>query len=720
VSELDPEGLIGGRYRIQRRLGEGGLGSVYLAVDEQTGRPTVVKRAKTQRLAPILEREARLLSRIKNRHVAGYVDFLMHDERAYLVQEFVEGAVLLDAWQAGQRLPGVCRLYAAVAETLASLHEAGFVHRDLKPSNVLVRQDEPVLVDFGLAIRRDERDLLTESSATVVGTPAYMAPEAIRSEGELGPGADVFSLGVMLFEAVTGSLPEGKVRSVAELLTVRTTRGSIGSGVQRIASNPALSELGTLLADMLGGRPETRPSAARVAARLSAMADDPQLREVGLPSIRSGPPAGTAAVPSALPTQANRSSGTPKGRNGARGQRPARRREHPVRKSRRGNSAGSAGRRRLLVLGVGLAVSLAVALAVGLTALDVGLAQILPVLPWISLMVGGIVLGVLLVKQVHASRESPAPLGELSREAVRRIAAIEAHVERSQQFTESLAIQLEELVEESVHTAVRESLLLALKELKPSDAGAPSDMARLIDVVEKLAVTGSSAPESKSWTDKVQSYLGIPVAMVAAGGGVLGFASSLGLWRANHPPEIVSFKADRAAVRPGASVSLSLEVRDPEGDELVFAYSAVEGRVDGAGPSLVFTAPKKPAHPVVMITATVSDRHSDAVQRILGIPVRPAPTGHIVFHEPPKAGSRIQVSAEVQYDEMEALTFTWLAEPGRIEPNGSRHAFWSIPDAASTTAHVVCIVKDVLGEVPLSENTVVLEAAPAPQRPRRR
>jgi hypothetical protein len=275
-------------------------------------------------------------------------------------------------------------------------------------------------------------------------------------------------------------------------------------------------------------------------------------------------------------------------------------------------------------------------------------------------------------------------------------------------------------VEEHVHAAVRESLLVALKELKPPDAGAPSDMARLIGVVEKLAATGGSAPPvAKTWADKAQSYLGIPVAMVAAGGGVLGFSSSVGLWRPNHPPEIMSFKAERAAIRPGSSVSLSLEARDAEGDELTFEYSSNEGKLDGAGPGLVFTAPMNPVHHVAMITAKVSDRHSRAVQRTLSIPVRPAPTGHIVFGSPPKAGSRIPVSAQVSYHDADALTFSWLAEPGVIEAKGRGHAVWSIPDAASASGHVVCIVTDQLGDVSFTE-TPALQPLPLPEKHSRR
>ena len=207
-----------GHYRIDRKIGEGGMGTVYAAQDERLGRPVAIKKLRQgsegAEARKRLWREARTLAQVNHPGVCQIYDVLEEGDSLLLVMELLAGQSLAN------RLSGCPMTHAeAVAicieilEALEALHQRGIVHRDLKPSNVFLTPHGVKLLDFGLAVGTREPggtspDLAETISAltdpgTVVGTPQYMAPEQIRGEA-VGPAADLFAAGCVLYEMLSG------------------------------------------------------------------------------------------------------------------------------------------------------------------------------------------------------------------------------------------------------------------------------------------------------------------------------------------------------------------------------------------------------------------------------------------------------------------------------------------------------------------------------------
>ncbi len=207
-----------GRFRIVQRLGAGGMGAVYKAHDSQLHRLVAIKvprfqgsPVQRQHLQQRFLREARAAAALKHRHVCPIHDVGEHSGLPYIVMQFVEGRSLAERLQEIGRFED-CRqavvLVREVAEALAVVHAAGIVHRDLKPGNILLdAEGQAVLTDFGLSRPEFDVEHLT-ADGTLVGTPAYMAPEhAAPRLGPVGPRTDLYSLGVVLYQMLTGRLP---------------------------------------------------------------------------------------------------------------------------------------------------------------------------------------------------------------------------------------------------------------------------------------------------------------------------------------------------------------------------------------------------------------------------------------------------------------------------------------------------------------------------------
>jgi serine/threonine-protein kinase len=201
-----------GRYRIIRKVGKGGMGAVYLAEDTLLTRQVALK-------VPLLEgaevqqrflREARVAAGIDHPNVCPVYDFGEVNGIHYLTMPYLEGTPLSE--QCGVGRPWAPRqaaeLVCLIAGALAVLHQRGLMHRDLKPANVMMKPDgTPVLMDFGLARAISGSDRMTSTGAAM-GTADYMSPEQVRVDSRaMGPCTDVYSLGVILFELVTGERP---------------------------------------------------------------------------------------------------------------------------------------------------------------------------------------------------------------------------------------------------------------------------------------------------------------------------------------------------------------------------------------------------------------------------------------------------------------------------------------------------------------------------------
>src|SRR4051794_23184919 len=214
------ETVLGGRYRVIRRLGAGGTAAVYLALDERLGREVAVKRLHgaevTAETAQRLQREARIMASLRHPDLVTVYDMLTDEDDLLLAMEYVDGQTLADVL-AGAPLEWdrTLELLEPVARALDYAHERGVVHRDVKPANVLVGANGAVKVtDLGLATAA-EITRITPPGA-IVGTPAYMAPEQARS-GPCGGAVDIFALATIAFQALSGNVPRAGSTVIAVL-----------------------------------------------------------------------------------------------------------------------------------------------------------------------------------------------------------------------------------------------------------------------------------------------------------------------------------------------------------------------------------------------------------------------------------------------------------------------------------------------------------------------
>jgi serine/threonine protein kinase/TPR repeat protein len=205
-----------GRYRIQSKLGTGGMGVVYLAHDPVLQRLVALKVLKTPDEAGQLLREARSASALNHPNICTIYEIGDHEGLPYIAMEFVEGRALNSLLKEGALHPDtVVRYGRQIASALAHAHRRGIVHRDLKCANTIVTPDGFIkLLDFGIATRVSSSDLDTmtaeaargDLSRQLAGTPAYMAPEVLRGE-PADERSEIWAVGVMLYEMVTGQRP---------------------------------------------------------------------------------------------------------------------------------------------------------------------------------------------------------------------------------------------------------------------------------------------------------------------------------------------------------------------------------------------------------------------------------------------------------------------------------------------------------------------------------
>ncbi|MDY7095888.1 MAG: serine/threonine-protein kinase [Acidobacteriota bacterium] len=302
-----PADLVGatiGSIRVLEHLAEGGMGQLYVGFDEKLRRRVALKALRSDRMSEQsrsrMLREARLLSQLHDPNICQIYGYLEGPGQDFLVLELIEGQTLSRAMAAGLEPAVKLRVAQQLAEVLARAHGQGVIHRDLKPSNVMLTSDHEVKVlDFGLAfstdeaaarrseiLRRDEelrdsgdldRGLLTGAMealrtqhGTVLGTVAYMSPEQARG-GQVAAPADIYSLGLLTEELLTGRHPYQGVKSVEELME-RVLHGAPDPP-------PDLdSDLEELIRRMRSTVPEARPSAADVAQRLRWIRDKPRRR----------------------------------------------------------------------------------------------------------------------------------------------------------------------------------------------------------------------------------------------------------------------------------------------------------------------------------------------------------------------------------------------------------------------------------------------------------
>jgi serine/threonine protein kinase len=264
-----------GEYRLQALLGSGGMGQVYRAVHPRHGEvalkllPRVTVQAESA-LARFRQ-EAKALAELRHPALCRLLDAFVTDELAGMAMEPVHGRELSQVIGSGP-LPHAegLRVLTTLAEALTAAHRRGIVHRDLKPANVMIGEDGRVrLLDFGIAKFADTR--LT-ATGQILGTPGYMAPEQWRGE-PLDARSDVWALGVLLYEMLTGErpFPGTDLATVAE----RVLRAQPPPLPTRSVDGVALEATGALLRRLLAKAPEARPSdAAAVLPLIRGLAAD--------------------------------------------------------------------------------------------------------------------------------------------------------------------------------------------------------------------------------------------------------------------------------------------------------------------------------------------------------------------------------------------------------------------------------------------------------------
>ncbi|MFC6883582.1 MULTISPECIES: serine/threonine-protein kinase [Actinomadura] len=264
---MSPGLVLNDRYRLLERLATGGMGEVWHAVDEALARDVAVKvlrqeLVQDESVQGRFRSEARFAAALRpHGGIAQVYDFGEHDDRAYLVMELVRGEPLAEIMEREGAIapPAVLDLVEQVAEALSAAHAAGIVHRDVKPANLMVTGDGTVkITDFGIA-RRLAMASQTQTGM-VMGTAHYISPEQASGQ-EITPVADLYSLGVVAYECLTGEPPfDGDTPVEIALKHVRDAPPDLPGSVP--------DELCELVADLLEKAPEDRPEdATEVAAR---------------------------------------------------------------------------------------------------------------------------------------------------------------------------------------------------------------------------------------------------------------------------------------------------------------------------------------------------------------------------------------------------------------------------------------------------------------------
>ncbi|MEU6467312.1 serine/threonine-protein kinase [Streptomyces sp. NPDC046976] len=259
--------LIAGRYRLRDTIGRGAMGEVWRAFDETLGRPVAVKLLLPHDSDPTASSrfrlEAQTAGRLSHPNVVGVLDFGEFEGRLFLVMELVDGGSLDGLLSASGPLSAerVATIAAQAAVGLALAHRQGIVHRDIKPANLLLSADDTLKIgDFGIARFFDDPNSALTATGQIVGTSLYLAPE--RALGRTaGPASDVYSLGCVLYQLLTGR-PPFQADSPLAVLHQHLDATPVPPRQLRTDLSPAFENY---LLGLLAKEPESRPTADEVA-----------------------------------------------------------------------------------------------------------------------------------------------------------------------------------------------------------------------------------------------------------------------------------------------------------------------------------------------------------------------------------------------------------------------------------------------------------------------
>jgi tRNA A-37 threonylcarbamoyl transferase component Bud32 len=273
---MDIPQIIAGRFRIEREIGKGGMGTVYRASHLGLERPVAIKVLKQEvasdpEVAERFMREARTMARLRHQRAAMIFDAgRLTDGRPFIVMEYVEGETLADTLaREGTLSPErAVRIAAEICDVLDAAHSLGIVHRDLKPSNIMLTERGVCVLDFGIAKVLASASDATKTHATtesglIIGTPRYMSPEQCLGQ-KVGPASDLYSVGVLVYEMLAGHPPFVDQLSSAVLVKQATC-----APPALLSQRPELPRpLALVVHTLLGKNPASRPAKASEARRM--------------------------------------------------------------------------------------------------------------------------------------------------------------------------------------------------------------------------------------------------------------------------------------------------------------------------------------------------------------------------------------------------------------------------------------------------------------------
>ncbi|MEZ4458548.1 MAG: serine/threonine-protein kinase [bacterium] len=321
--KIRPGTIIAEKYEVEVLLGQGGMGAVWRAKHLALGKTVAIKfllaaYSQDPEYRVRFEREAQVAARLRHENVVAVSDFGTHDGNLFIVMDMLRGGPLNAIYEKGQGLPWkrVVGIGRQIADALATAHAMGLVHRDLKPENIMLERrsdggDRPIIVDFSLAFVANDAELGRMTREGIVsGTPQFIAPEQAMGAPDIGPPADIYSFGCILYEMLTGD-QVFKGSSTVQLLNLHMFVPPPSARVTfpQIDVPPALD---ALISTMLAKDPAERPDALEVRLWIDRLLENPTAVERGRPESLRGERAGRgvtlrlfdgAAGPSAVAPQ---------------------------------------------------------------------------------------------------------------------------------------------------------------------------------------------------------------------------------------------------------------------------------------------------------------------------------------------------------------------------------------------------------------------------------
>jgi eukaryotic-like serine/threonine-protein kinase len=288
--------LIGDRYEVLCFVGEGGMQEVYRARDRLLDRDVALKCPKNKSAAKRFRRSAVVSAKVNHANVAKTLDYVEVADTAYLIEEFIDGKDLSRVLK--EHVPFFDPLLAArilhhLAKGLAASHHAGVIHRDFKPSNIMsVGGDNLVdvkITDFGIAKMAEEEiaeaieggEGSLTASQTAIGALPYMAPEMVRSMKDAGKPADVWSLGAMIFELMSGKKPFGAGLAAVEKILAGKIPSIPNIVTSSLQFKPSGDELYSVIQNCMQIEPEKRPTADELVEHCESLCYPVAPREFG-------------------------------------------------------------------------------------------------------------------------------------------------------------------------------------------------------------------------------------------------------------------------------------------------------------------------------------------------------------------------------------------------------------------------------------------------------